>query len=116
MRITVELTLNEETARKFKETADRLTALDLGEDGVLAAVVLNSIARDYERAAQTRAAASQHGPASQSGVEKTGEAAPASAAASPDNDAERKRRHEVVGDGKRLSRATVKPPNIPWLK
>jgi hypothetical protein len=44
MRLKVEMTLNAATAQRFKETAERLTNMNLGDDGMLAAVVLLRIA------------------------------------------------------------------------
>ncbi len=51
MRLAVEMTLNQETAQKLNETAERLAAMDLGNDGLLAASVLLRIVRNYEAAA-----------------------------------------------------------------
>ncbi len=52
MRLTVEMTLNANTAQRFKETAERLANMNLGEDGLLAAAALLRIAANYERAAK----------------------------------------------------------------
>jgi hypothetical protein len=49
VKIKVEMTLNAETAQRFKETAARLA--NTGDDGLLASAVLFRIADDYERAA-----------------------------------------------------------------
>jgi hypothetical protein len=51
MRLKVEMMLNAATAQRFKETAERLTNMSLGEDGLIAATVLLRIAQSYERAA-----------------------------------------------------------------
>lgn len=51
MRLKVEMMLNAATAQRFKETAERLTIMSLGEDGLIAATVLLRIAQSYERAA-----------------------------------------------------------------
>jgi hypothetical protein len=51
VRLKVEMTLNAATALRFKETAERLANLDLGDDGLLAATVLLRIAQSYEREA-----------------------------------------------------------------
>jgi hypothetical protein len=51
MRLNVEMTLTAATAERFKETAERLANLNLGDDGLLAATVLQRIAESYERAA-----------------------------------------------------------------
>jgi hypothetical protein len=53
MRRNVEMTLNADTARRFRETAERLSNMNLGDDGLLAATVLLRIAASYERAATT---------------------------------------------------------------
>ena len=53
MRLNVGMTLNADTAQRFKETAERLAAMDLGDDGLLAAPVLMRIADNYERAAES---------------------------------------------------------------
>ncbi len=52
LRLTIEMTLNANTAQRFKETAERLAKMDLGEDGLLAVAVLLRIAANYERAAK----------------------------------------------------------------
>jgi hypothetical protein len=52
MRLKVEMTLNAATAKRFRETAERLTHLNAGDDGLLAAVVLLRIADSYDRAAK----------------------------------------------------------------
>jgi hypothetical protein len=51
MKLKVEMTLTAETAQRFRETGERLATMSLGDDGLLAAVVLMRIAADYERAA-----------------------------------------------------------------
>jgi len=51
VKLKVEMTLNAATALRFKETAERLGNLDLGDDGLLAATVLMRIAQSYEREA-----------------------------------------------------------------
>jgi hypothetical protein len=51
MRRNVEMTLNANTAKRFRETAERLANMNLGDDGLLAATVLLRIAASYERAA-----------------------------------------------------------------
>ncbi len=53
LRLTIEMTLNANTAQRFKETAERLANMNLGEDGLLAVAVLLRIAANYERAAKT---------------------------------------------------------------
>ena len=50
MRLKVEMTLNANTAQRFRETAERLSAMDLGDDGMLAAVILMRIATGYDAA------------------------------------------------------------------
>jgi hypothetical protein len=50
MRLKVEMTLNANTAQRFRETAERLAAMNIGDDGLLAATVLLRIAENYERA------------------------------------------------------------------
>jgi hypothetical protein len=55
MKLKVEMTLTAETAQLLKDTGERLAALDLGEDGMLAAAVLMRIAADYERALEEKA-------------------------------------------------------------
>ena len=40
MRLKVEMTLNAATAQRFKETAERLTNMSLGEDGLIAATAI----------------------------------------------------------------------------
>lgn len=52
MRLTVEMTLNAETAQRLRQTAERLTQMNLGDDGLVAATVLLRIAANYERAAK----------------------------------------------------------------
>jgi hypothetical protein len=52
MRLNVEMTLNSATAQRFKETAERLSNMNIGDDGLLAAVVLMRIAESYEREAK----------------------------------------------------------------
>jgi hypothetical protein len=56
MKLKVEMTLTAETAQLLKETGERLAALSLGDDGMLAAAVLIRIAEDYEQARQAKAA------------------------------------------------------------
>jgi hypothetical protein len=51
MRLNVGMTLNANSAQRFREAAKRLTDMDIGEDGLLAAAVLLRIADSYERAA-----------------------------------------------------------------
>lgn len=46
------MTLNANTAQRFKETAERLAKMNLGDDGLLAIAVLLRIADNYERAAK----------------------------------------------------------------
>ncbi len=46
------MTLNANTARRFRETAERLANMKLGDDGLLAAAILLRIADNYERAAK----------------------------------------------------------------
>jgi hypothetical protein len=45
------MTLNANTAQRFRETAERLAAMDAGDDVLLAAAVLLRIADSYGRAA-----------------------------------------------------------------
>ena len=52
MRLKVEMTLNANTAQRFRETAERLANMNIGDDGLLAAAVLLRIAENYERAAK----------------------------------------------------------------
>jgi hypothetical protein len=56
MKLKIEMTLTAEAARRFRETGERIAAQDLGEDGMLAAVVLMRIAADYERAREAKGA------------------------------------------------------------
>ena len=49
MKLKVDMTLNAETAQRFKETAKRLVRH--GDDGLLAATVFLRIVESYERAA-----------------------------------------------------------------
>jgi hypothetical protein len=56
MKLKVEMTLTAETAQRFRETGERLAAMRLGDDGMLAAVVLMRIAANYERAVEAKAA------------------------------------------------------------
>jgi hypothetical protein len=49
LRHTVEMTLTADTAQRLKETGERLAAMNLGDDGLLAAAVLMRIAANYER-------------------------------------------------------------------
>jgi hypothetical protein len=51
MRLKVDMTLNANTALRFREAAERLAHANLGSDGLLAAKVLSSIAESYDRAA-----------------------------------------------------------------
>jgi hypothetical protein len=60
VRLKVDMTLNANTAQRFRETAERLAAMDAGDDVLLAAAVLLRIADSYGRAAN---AASQSIPA-----------------------------------------------------
>jgi hypothetical protein len=48
MKLKIEMTLTAETAQRFRETGERLTSL--GDDGLLAAIVLLRIVESYERA------------------------------------------------------------------
>jgi hypothetical protein len=57
MKLNVEMTLNAETARQLRETAERLAKAELGTDGLLAATVLMRIARNYEIAVEKALAA-----------------------------------------------------------
>jgi hypothetical protein len=50
MRLKIDMTLTAKAAGQFKETSERLLALDLGDDGTLAALVLMRIALSYEAA------------------------------------------------------------------
>jgi hypothetical protein len=50
MRLNVEMTLNAGTAQRLRETAERLAAMNLGEDGLIAATVLMRIAKNYQTA------------------------------------------------------------------
>ncbi len=59
MRLTIEMTLNANTAQRFKETAERLANMDLGDDGLLAIAVLLRIADNYERAAKASRSSQQ---------------------------------------------------------
>lgn len=56
MKLKVEMTLTAETAQKLQLTAERLVGMDLGEDGILAAMVLLRIVASYERARETAGA------------------------------------------------------------
>jgi hypothetical protein len=56
MKLKVEMTLTAETAQRFRETGERLAAMSLGDDGLLAAVILMRIAADYERARRAQEA------------------------------------------------------------
>ncbi len=58
-RLTIEMTLNANTAQRFKETAVRLANMNLGEDGLLAVAVLLRIADNYERAAKASGSSEQ---------------------------------------------------------
>jgi hypothetical protein len=57
MKLSVEMTLNAETAQRLRETAERLLEADMGNDGHLAATVLMRIARNYEIAVEKALAA-----------------------------------------------------------
>jgi hypothetical protein len=48
VKLNVEMTLNAQTARQLRETAERLLETEAGDDGLLAATVLMRIARNYE--------------------------------------------------------------------
>jgi hypothetical protein len=50
------MTLTADTAKMLKETGERLAAMNLGDDGLIAATVLMRIAADYERAVEAAAA------------------------------------------------------------
>ena len=56
MKLRVEMTLTAETAQRLKETGERIAAMNLGDDGMLAAAILMRIAADYERAREVKAA------------------------------------------------------------
>jgi hypothetical protein len=56
MKLRVEMTLTAETAQRLKETGERIAAMNLGDDGMLAAAILMRIAEDYERAREVKAA------------------------------------------------------------
>jgi hypothetical protein len=56
MKLKIEMTLTAEAAKRLKETGERLAVMNLGDDGLLAAVILMRIAADYERARQGKAA------------------------------------------------------------
>ncbi|MGJ0509535.1 MAG: hypothetical protein ACR652_20920 [Methylocystis sp.] len=56
MKLKVEMTLTAETAQKLQLTAEGLVGMDLGEDGILAAMVLLRIVVSYERARATAGA------------------------------------------------------------
>ena len=56
MKLRVEITLTAETAQRLKETGERIAAMNLGDDGMLAAAILMRIAADYERAREAKAA------------------------------------------------------------
>jgi hypothetical protein len=51
VRLKVDMTLNSGTAQRFREAAERLANMNLGDDGLLAAAVLLRIAESYEGAA-----------------------------------------------------------------
>ncbi len=55
MKLRVEITLTAETAQRLKETGERIAAMNLGDDGMLAAAILMRIAADYERAREAKA-------------------------------------------------------------
>jgi hypothetical protein len=48
MRLKIDMTLTAATAQRFRETAERLANMNLGDDGLLAATVLTRIATGYE--------------------------------------------------------------------
>jgi hypothetical protein len=50
MTLKIEMTLTAETAKRLQETGERLAFMNLGDDGMLAAVILTRIARNYDRA------------------------------------------------------------------
>ena len=52
MRLKVEMTLNAATAQRFKEVAERLASMNLGDDALLAAAVLLRISKSYEQASE----------------------------------------------------------------
>jgi hypothetical protein len=56
MKLRVEITLTAETAQRLKETGERIAAMNLGDDGMLAAAILMRIAADYERAREAKTA------------------------------------------------------------
>ncbi|RTL81881.1 MAG: hypothetical protein EKK29_17155 [Hyphomicrobiales bacterium] len=58
--MTIEMTLNSNTAERFKETAERLANMNLGDDGLLAVTVLLRIADNYERAAKASRSGGEH--------------------------------------------------------
>jgi hypothetical protein len=64
MRLKIDMTLTAATAQRFRETAERLANMNLGDDGLLAATVLMRIATGYEAAAmKTKMAQSEQLPA-----------------------------------------------------
>jgi hypothetical protein len=50
MRLKIDMTLTAATAQRFRETAERLANMNLGDDGLLAAAVLERIATSYDAA------------------------------------------------------------------
>lgn len=53
MKVTIEMTINEETAQRMKEAAKRIAVMDFSHsDTLLAASVLERIADDYARKAE----------------------------------------------------------------
>ncbi|CAJ0854497.1 hypothetical protein AMST5_00746 [freshwater sediment metagenome] len=56
MKLKVEMTLTAESAKRLQETGERLAAMNLGDDGLLAAAILMRIAANYDRARQAKAA------------------------------------------------------------
>jgi hypothetical protein len=55
MKLKVEMTLTAETAILLKETGERLAAMNLGDDAMLATTILMCIAHDYAQARQAKA-------------------------------------------------------------
>jgi hypothetical protein len=53
VKVTIEMTLDEEMAQRLKETAKRIAVMDFSDgDTLLAATVLERIADDYARKAE----------------------------------------------------------------
>jgi hypothetical protein len=50
MRLKIDMTLTAATAQRFRETAERLANMNLGDDSLLAATVLERIATSYDAA------------------------------------------------------------------